>query len=268
MDSVIIPYVVLCAASLVVAGLTLFSGFGLGTLLMPVFALFFSIETAVAVTALVHLANNLFKLGIVGRHADRRVSFRVAIPAAVTAPAGALLLTHLSGLPMLATYRIGTRVVQVMPVSLVVGLLIVVFALVELVPALGSRLRLKPKFLVLGGALSGFFGGLSGHQGALRSMVLLRCGLTKEAFIATGVICAVVVDVSRLVAYGAAVFEGHFDTLVEDGNLMLIIVATLSAFVGSFVGTRWLKRVTMHLVQSAVGVMLLVLGCGLASGLL
>jgi hypothetical protein len=35
-----------------VSGLTLFPGFGLGTLLMPAFALFFPIEVAVAATAI------------------------------------------------------------------------------------------------------------------------------------------------------------------------------------------------------------------------
>jgi len=37
-----------------VSGLTLFSGFGLGTLLMPTFVLFFPIEVAVAATAIVY----------------------------------------------------------------------------------------------------------------------------------------------------------------------------------------------------------------------
>lgn len=35
MESNIFQYVVLCTAALAVSGLTLFSGFGLGTLLMP-----------------------------------------------------------------------------------------------------------------------------------------------------------------------------------------------------------------------------------------
>ena len=68
------------------------------------------------------------------------------------------------------------------------------FALLELVPSLEARIKFDKKYLPLGGALSGFFGGISGHQGALRSAVLLKCGLEKEAFIATGVVCAVVVD--------------------------------------------------------------------------
>jgi len=65
MESVLVQYVVLCLAALAVSGLTLFSGFGLGTLLMPVFAIFFPIEIAIAMTAIVHLANNIFKLALV-----------------------------------------------------------------------------------------------------------------------------------------------------------------------------------------------------------
>ena len=53
---------IICLATFIASGLTLFSGFGLGTLLMPVVAVFFPLEVAIAMTAVVHLANNLFKL--------------------------------------------------------------------------------------------------------------------------------------------------------------------------------------------------------------
>ncbi len=78
-------YALITLTSLVVSGLTLFSGFGLGTLLMPAFALFFPVPTAIAATAVVHLANNLFKLGLVGRQADWRVVARFSLPAALAA---------------------------------------------------------------------------------------------------------------------------------------------------------------------------------------
>lgn len=72
---------VICLVSLAVSGLTLFSGFGLGTVLMPVMAVFFPIETAVAITAVVHFANNDFKLLLFGRQADYQVVLRFGIPA-------------------------------------------------------------------------------------------------------------------------------------------------------------------------------------------
>ena len=73
-------YIVICLASLAVSGLTLFSGFGLGTVLTPVMALFFPIETAVAVTAVVHFANNLFKFGLIARQADWPVVAKFSMP--------------------------------------------------------------------------------------------------------------------------------------------------------------------------------------------
>ena len=78
-------YLVVCSVALVASGLTFFSGFGLGTLLLPAFALFFPVEHAVALTAVVHFLNNLFKLALVGRHADRRVVVRFGIPAILAA---------------------------------------------------------------------------------------------------------------------------------------------------------------------------------------
>ncbi|OGA86871.1 MAG: hypothetical protein A2Z90_01050 [Burkholderiales bacterium GWA2_64_37] len=50
--------------------LTLFSGFGLGTVLVPVFALFFPVPLAIAATAAVHFANNIFKFGLMAKQAD------------------------------------------------------------------------------------------------------------------------------------------------------------------------------------------------------
>mgnify|MGYP000679824147 CR=1 FL=1 len=75
----------------------------------------------------------------------------------------------------------------------------------------------------LGGVLSGFFGGLSGHQGALRSMFLVKCGLDATSFVATGVVIAIAIDLTRLALYG-----GNQATLLAnapEGLLMLVLVA-------------------------------------------
>jgi len=50
-----------CISSFIVACLTFFSGFGLGTLLLPLLSLFFPVPVAVASTAVVHLLNNVSK---------------------------------------------------------------------------------------------------------------------------------------------------------------------------------------------------------------
>jgi uncharacterized membrane protein YfcA len=78
--------------------LTLFSGFGLGTILTPAFAFFFPIEIAIAMTAIIHLANNIVKLFLVGKKADRKTVLYFGIPAAISAVIGALLLNFLFGM--------------------------------------------------------------------------------------------------------------------------------------------------------------------------
>ncbi len=74
------------------SALTLYSGFGLGTLLLPVFALFFPVEVAVGATAVVHGANNAFKVAVVGKHANLSLVTRFGIPAVAAAFAGAAAL--------------------------------------------------------------------------------------------------------------------------------------------------------------------------------
>lgn len=254
--------IVVCTAAFAASGLTLFAGFGLGTLLMPVVALFFPLDVAIAMTALVHLACNVFKLGLLGRQADRDVLVRFGVPAVMAALAGAWLLTVLAASPPLLGYEAFGRRHEVSLLKLVVGVLILVFVLVERSPAL-ARLSIDRHYLPWGGVLAGFFGGLSGHQGAFRSLFLLKSGLSKEAFVATGAVLAVLVDVVRTVVYGWGYARGGTPV-----DWRLVGAASVAAFAGAWLGARWLRKVTIRAVQLAVSVLLVVVGLGLALGLL
>lgn len=259
-------YALVSVASLLVAGMALYSGFGLGTLLMPVFALFFPVPVAVASTAVVHLANNVFRVTIVGRSSNWGIVLAFGLPATALALLGAFLLVQMSEIAPLATYHIGERDFNVTIVKLVVAALIIAFALFELLPFF-SRLVFPRRFVPIGGALSGFFGGLSGHQGALRSAVLSKVGLQTATFVGTASVCGFMVDASRLVVYGVSFFAKDIGVVAEGKAISLIGVATLAAFVGTFASSRLLKQVTMKMVRRLVGVMLMAVGLALASGL-
>ncbi|MHB9075407.1 MAG: TSUP family transporter [Desulfobaccales bacterium] len=255
-------YLIICLAAFLASGLTLFSGFGLGTLLLPVMVLFFPIDLAIALTAVVHALNNLFKCWLLGRHADKAVVLKFGVPAILSALAGAWVLFYLSDLAPLLTYQVWGREAHIMPVKLVVAVLMVVFALVELAPG-GAPFSLPRRFLPLGGVLSGFFGGLSGHQGALRSPFLLKAGLTKESFIATGVVISLMVDIPRIVMYGLTLPGLHLER-----SRGLLTAAVLAAFAGAWLGNRLMRKVTLRLVQILVAVMLLAIAVALGSGLI
>lgn len=252
---------ILCIVALLASTLTFFSGFGLGTLLLPAFALFFPIEQAIAMTAVVHLLNGLFKLVLVGRHADRGVVLRFGLPAIVAALAGAWLLGQLGEVEPLVRYDVAGRSLAVAPVKLVIGLLLLLFAAIEFSPRLRG-ISFAPRWMPLGGALSGFFGGLSGMQGALRSAFLVRAGLAKEAFIATGVVIAVLIDVPRITVYASTAPD------IARLDWSVLVPAILSAFAGAWLGNRYLKKATLPMIQRLVAVLLVLVALGLISGLL
>lgn len=258
-------YIIVCSVALLVSLLTLFSGFGLGTALMPAFALFFPVPVAIAATAVVHLANNVFKVFLVGRKADWGVVARFAIPGAMAALIGAALLNLFAHMGPLHAYPLGGQQRNVTVVNLVIGALIMGFALFELLPRF-RRLSFDRKYLPLGGLLSGFFGGLTGNQGALRSAFLIKAGLGKEAFIGTGTVSAVVVDLARLLVYGLSFYTSRFADL--DGIWALVLAATVAAFLGAFMGKRLIKSITLSAIQFIVGLLLAIIGLGMAAGLL
>lgn len=242
--------------------LTLFSGFGLGTLLMPVVAAFFPVVTAVAITAFVHLLNNLFKLGALWRDIPWRITLRFGLPALLATLPGAWLLTTLSETRPLASYSIAGVDATVTPVKLVVGVLLMLFALIEW-HSLATRLHIDSRYLPFGGVLSGFFGGLSGHQGAFRSAFLLHAGLDTRGYVACNAAIATLVDLTRLAVYGL-----NLPMLLAEVDLSLLVVATAAAFAGVLAGRAGIHKVTIGLVQKLVAVMLLLLGVLLAAGIL
>ena len=255
-------FLVITLVAFLASILTFFSGFGLGTLLLPAFALFFPIEVAVALTGVVHLLNNLFKMALIGRSADWGVIFRFGIPAIFAAVFGAWLLLQFASDQVWITYEIGSRECVITPVKVVVAFLMIGFAIFEAIPYF-RKLEFSRNKLPIGGVLSGFFGGLSGHQGALRSAFLIKCGLTKEAFIATGVMISSAIDISRISVY----FTRFSDIRMEE-NLTLLGVAILSAFAGAVIGKKLLTKITIDLVHNVVIVMIIIMGVLIGLGIL
>lgn len=260
-------YAIIALTALVVAALTLFSGFGLGTLLMPVMAIFFPVEIAVAATAIVHLANNIFKALLVGRHANIKVLLRFAVPAVIAAFPGALLLSALSGMSPWWEWSAAGREYSILPVNFIIAVLMIIFGFIELLPYF-EKLTIRQKWLPVGGVLSGFFGGISGHQGALRAAFLTKAGLTRDGFIGTSVMTAILVDIARLIVYGVTFFSNKTALWSEPGMKGILIWGILAAFTGSFIGSRLVKKITMRHIQIIVGVMLLLLAIALGSGII
>ena len=256
MEYILIPIVALLASAL-----TFFSGFGLGTLLLPAFALFFPVDVAIALTAIVHFLNNTFKLILVRKHINWKIALQFGLPALLFSFLGAFLLDKITNATILAEYTFNNKIFEITLMKVIVAFLLIFFAIFELIPKL-KNIQFPEKYLPIGGVLSGFFGGLSGHQGALRSAFLTKVGLSKEVFIATGVIIACMIDVSRMSAYFTNISK------VKDSlNLNLIFVATLAAFIGVYFGNKLVKKITINTIQKIVALMIILFAIALGLGI-
>ncbi len=253
-------FILIALVSLGASLLTFFSGFGLGTILTPFFVLFFPLEIAVALTGVVHFLNNMFKLSLTGKNINKEVLLSFGIPAFIAAFFGAMLLVYLGESAPLWVWNNGKY--QVTSLKLLMAVLMIIFALFELIPYL-KNLAFDKRFLSLGGFLSGFLGGFSGHQGALRSAFLIRYGLTKEAFIATGVAIACIIDITRLSVYYKKFLAANL--LI---HWQLLLVATLFAFIGAYFGNKLLAKTTIGNIQKIVAFGLLLIAVLLGTGVI
>ncbi len=244
MDFIIIGLVALGAS-----GLTFFSGFGLGTLLLPAFALFFPAPITLAATGVVHLLNNLFKGTLVRKMVDWQIVWKFGLPAIPAAVFGAFLLTYVSS--KLA--------------SIIIGIILMVFVCLEIQPWF-QRLAFPRKYIPLGGALTGLMGGLSGQQGALRSMFLLKSNLDTTKFIATGILIAVLIDLARIPTYfvGLSKVSGT----IGAHELKLIMWGTLCAFVGAWLGAKYMRKTRIVVVRYLVAGLMFVIGLLLVFGVI
>jgi hypothetical protein len=140
--------------------------------------------------------------------------------------------------------------------------LILFFVFLEAIPQY-DKITFDKNLLPIGGLLSGFFGGLSGNQEAFRSVFLLKCNLSKEQFIATGVILGCLVDIVRISIYGVS----FFNTEIAD-NFPLLLIAVLSAFSGSYLSKKFLHKITLNMVRNIIVTLLLVISIGLITGII
>jgi len=235
MDHAITEYLILALLSFFAGGLTLFTGFGLSTILLPVFVIFFPVAIAVPSTAIVHFINNFYKLFIYFKQINTRILIRFGLPALLASIAGAFLLQKLSS---------NERNLEIL-----LGILIILISFMEMFPAI-RNLKIGIKWAPLGGVISGFFGGLSGHQGLFRSAFLVKSGLSKNSFIATGVGIAVLVDITRLSVYGSTIFT---TSIISSNNFWLpVIISTTSALFGVSLATDLVKKMTIDVIRNMV----------------
>jgi uncharacterized membrane protein YfcA len=216
-------------------GFIMSSTFGVGgaVLLIPVLAQRMPAAHAVALSAPVMLFNNVLKAWVFRRHLDKRATWLVSALALPCAGVGALWSARLDDRYIL----------------LGVAALIVLSLVVE--HGLGARVRVSSRALLAWGALTGAVSGLCGAAGPPTAIGLRGYGLSREAFIATVAVFAVLLQLVKIPAYVAA---GAFPI----ARWPLAAVLSLLSLVGVWVAPALLRRISTRVFSGALDALLLV----------
>ena len=254
-------YVFILLIATLGSGLSFFSGFGFGTMLLPVMALFFDLQTAVFATAIVHFLNNVFKLTLVGKYAHWKTVIQFGIPSAVGAFLGAEALNYLAHLQQPLHVEFWIIETNTTFLGVTMGLVLILLAAMEYSNAL-VRVNKAPRILWLGGVFSGFFGGLSGQQGAIRSAFLMNHFEDKQVFIGTRAALAFIVDAVRIFTYAAS-----FQLFLHHEIYLPMAVALIGGMSGALIGNKFLKKTSIEWIRKSVMVFLFVMGTLMIAGL-
>jgi uncharacterized membrane protein YfcA len=229
--------ILLFLAAIIAGAIASVTGFGIGSLLTPIFALQVSVKLAVAAVSVPHLVGTVQRFWRLRASIDRRVLWGFGVTSAIGGLAGALLHS-----------QAGSRAL-----SVVFGALLLLAAVSQLTGFM-DRIRWGRRAAWLAGATSGLFGGLVGNQGGIRTAAMLGFDVPKEAFVATATAIALAVDAARMPVYFAVSGRELFDVAQP------IAIATLGVVIGTTVGTRVLSRLPPQVFRNIIGVLLLVLG--------
>ena len=131
---------------------------------MPVFTLFFPLEMAIALTGVVHLLNNFFKMYLVGKEANWRIVLKFGAPAVISALIGVWLLMSFSETTEWYVYTLGGKEFMITPIKVVVAFLMFGFAFLELMPFF-KKLEFAENKLFIGSFISCFLEDYLGIKG-------------------------------------------------------------------------------------------------------
>ncbi len=227
----------LLLAGIVAGAIAAVSGFGIGSILTPLLALWIGTKLAVALVSIPHFIGTALRFAVIRRHVDRNVLWSFGLTSAAGGLAGAVL--HIWLRSAVLGYVLGA---------------LLVFAGITGLTGVASRMRFGRRTAWVAGALSGLFGGLVGNQGGIRSAALLGFDLQPNAFVATATAIALLIDVCRMPVYAA------LDLHDIAAHWLLAAIATIGVVVGTLSGKWMLQRIPQNVFRKMVAAIILALG--------
>ena len=227
----------LAVISLISGIIASIAGLGIGSLVTPLLSLKIGIGLAVAAVSIMHFFGTFLRLFFWKEYINKKVLLTFGITSATGGLLGALLHNVLFSNVL----------------TIVFGYLLLLTGIMGFTN-LADRLRFKGPVAWFVGAISGFFGGLVGNQGGVRSAALFGFELGQKEFVATATGIAIMVDIVRMPVYIATQGAELFSIW------QLILVGTIFVLIGTFLGGWFLNKIPEKLFKKIVCVIIFFIG--------
>lgn len=213
------------------------TGFGTSTLMIPVLVMFFPPMEAIFLVAIIHWFGDVWKITLFHKGFNLRLIALFGVIGLVASYFGAFVSLGENEqilLRLLGAFLVGYA-------------LFLIFQAKFKIPT-GNLAALS------GGALSGFFAGMFGIGGAIRSMFLSAFNLPKAVYIATAGAIGIMVDSTRIITY----FSGGA-TLPKELWYGLFLFIPISFF-GAQLAKKIVERIPQDKFRAVVAVFLFLIG--------
>ncbi len=213
------------------------SGFGVGTIMTPLLVLIMPYGQMILFVCIVHWFHDLFKIFFFKSGIDWKLFIYFGIPTIVAASIGALFVSETQSsvlTSLLGLFLIGS-----------VGMMYIV-----------DQFSIPNNWITgfIGGAISGFFAGMFGIRGAVRSVFMAAFDLKKATFLGTTGVISLLLDTTRFITY-------YFHGITMKSSLWLaLIICVPISFIGSMIGVWIVNRIPEERFRGVVAFFLLVVG--------
>lgn len=223
--------------TLIASAVGTITGFGTSTILIPVLLFFLPHVEVIFLVAIIHWFGNVWKVLLFREGLNLRLFILFGLIGLITSYIGAYIILG-------SNKQIFLRVLGIF---LIIYAFFLIFKSNFKIPAVNAA-------ALSGGALSGFFAGMFGIGGAIRSMFLLAFNLPKEVYIATAGAIGLLVDSTRIITY----FVGGvmLPEVLWYGLLLFIPIS----FLGAQIAKRIVDKIPQHKFRTVIAVFLLLAG--------
>ena len=223
--------------TLISASIGTMTGFGTSTIMVPILSLFLPLPETLLFVGVIHWFGDILKILFFKKGLNWKLILLFGVP-------GIVLSFFAAKLPLILPESLLQRSLGLFLIAYVVFLFF------------KPDWKIKPSTTtaVLGGSLSGFFAGIFGVGGAIKSTFLTAFDLKKSVFLFTSGVIGLLIDSSRISQY-------WLSGIKIGSNLMTALIICISvSLIGAYLAKKLVDKIPQKSFRLFIAVALLLVG--------